>query len=284
MKGGGDVKVYISADMEGATGIAVKAQVVEGHPGYERARRLLTGDVNAAVAGAFDAGATEVLVNDGHFLMTNILIDELDQRARLITGRNKALAQMEGLDGSFDAVFYVAYHASVGTQDAVINHTYLGKAVREVRRNGRPAGEAEINSGIAGYFGVPVALVTGDDRVVAETTAALGPIEGAVVKRALDRFAADSLSPRSSAALIREASARALRRLAEFPIPRVPSPTTFEIDFMSTAEAAITTLFPCVERRGPRTVAVTDADYLRAFKALFGCLLFGNSVADEIFG
>ncbi|HYM68660.1 MAG TPA: M55 family metallopeptidase [bacterium] len=278
------MKVYISADMEGATGIAVKAQVVEGHPGYERARRLLTGDVSAAVAGAFDAGATDVLVNDSHFLMTNILIDELDPRARLITGRNKALAQMQGLDRSFDAVFYVAYHASVGMQDAVINHTYLGKAVREIRRNGRPAGEAEINSGIAGYFGVPVVLVTGDDKVVAETRAALGTIEGAVVKKALDRYVADSLSPQASAALIRETACRALTRVKEFSPPAVPSPTTFEIDFMSTAEAAITTLFPCVERRGPRTVAVTDRDYLRAFKALYGCLLLGNTMADEIFG
>jgi D-amino peptidase len=278
------MKIYISADMEGATGVAVKAQVVEGHPGYERARRFLTHDINAAIAGAFDAGASEVLVNDGHFMMTNILLEELDPRARLITGRNKTLAQMEGLDPSYQAVFYVAYHASVGTQDAVINHTYLGKAVHEVRRNGRPAGEAEINSGIAGYFGVPIVLVTGDDKVVTETKAVLPGIEGVVVKKALDRYVADSLSPQTSANLIREAARSALSRLDQFLPPSVPSPTTFEIDFMSTAEAAITTLFPNVERRGSRTVAVTDKDYLRAFKAFFGCLLLGNTMADEIFG
>jgi D-amino peptidase len=278
------MKVYISVDMEGITGVAVKAQVVEGHAAYERARRFMTSDINAAVAGAFDAGATEVVVNDGHFTMTNILLEDLDPRARLITGRNKHLAQMEGLDSSYTAVFYVGYHASVGTADAVINHTYLGKAVREIRRNGRAASEAEINSGIAGHFGVPIALITGDDKAVAEATAALGNIESVVVKRGLDRYVANTLTLQASAVLIREAAQRALKRVKEFPVPRVPSPVTFEIDFMSTAEAAITTLFPTVELRGPRTVAVTDHDYLKAFKALYGCLVLGNTVADEIFG
>lgn len=278
------MKVYISVDMEGITGIAVKAQVVEGHPAYERARRFMTHDINAAVAGAFDAGATEVLVNDGHFTMTNILIEDLDPRARLITGRNKHLSQMEGLDASFSAVFYIGYHASVGTAGAVINHTYLGKAVREVRRNGRAASEAEINSGIAGHFGVPIVLITGDDKAVAEATAVLGAIESVVVKRGIDRYVANSMTLAASAVLIREAAKRALGRVKEIPVPPVPSPVTFEIDFMSTAEAAITTLFPTVELRGPRTVAVTDRDYLRAFKAFNGCLLLGNTVADDIFG
>jgi D-amino peptidase len=278
------VKVYISVDMEGITGIAVKAQVVEGHPAYERARRFMTSDINAAVAGAFDAGATEVLVNDGHFTMTNILIEDLDPRARLITGRNKHLSQMEALDPSFAAVFYIGYHASVGTAGAVINHTYLGKAVREIRRNGRAASEAEINSGIAGYFGVPIVLITGDDKAVGEATAVLGPIEGVVVKRGIDRYVANSMTLAASAVLIREAAKRALGRVKEIPVPPVPSPVTFEIDFMSTAEAAITTLFPTVEQRGPRTVAVTDRDYIRAFKALYGCLMLGNTVADDIFG
>jgi D-amino peptidase len=278
------VKVYISADMEGATGIAVTSQVIEGKPGYERARRLMTGDVNAAIAGAFDAGADGVVVNDSHFLMTNILIEELDPRASLITGANKLLAQMEGLDKSFDAVFFVAYHARVGAMDAVINHTYLGRSVHEIRLNGHAAGEAEINAGIAGYLGVPVVLVTGDDKVVAETRAVLPDIEGVVVKKAIDRFVADSLSPETSRTLIRHAARNALGRLRDFAPPDMPSPVTFEIDFMSTAEAAITTLFPAVVRKGPRTVAVTHGDYLTAFKAFYGCLLLGRTVSDEIYG
>ena len=120
---------------------------------------------------------------------------------------------MAGLDGSFDAVFFVAYPASVGTQEAVLNHTYLGKGVREARRNGKPAGEAEINSGIAGYFGVPIVLVTGDDKVVIETKSVLTGIEGVAVKNGLDRFVANSLSPQASARLIRDAAHRSLERL-----------------------------------------------------------------------
>lgn len=278
------MKIYLSADMEGATGVAVVSQVVQGQHGYDHARRLLMGDINAAVAGAFDAGATEVLVNDGHFLMTNILIGDLDPRARLITGSNKQLVQMEGLDPSFDAVFFVAYHASVGTAGAVINHTYLGRSVREIRLNGRPASEAEINAGIAGYFRVPVVLVTGDDKAVAEVKSFLSEIEGVVVKKGIDRFVADSLTPEASSRLIRDAAKRSLRKLDKIQPPNVPSPVTFEIDFMSTAEAAITTLFPTVQLKGPRTVAVTDTDYLAAFRALYGCLLLGRTMSDEIFG
>jgi D-amino peptidase len=278
------MKVYISADMEGATGVAVTGQVIEGKPGYERARRLMTGDVNAAIAGAFDAGAEEVVVNDSHFLMTNILIEELDPRARLITGANKQLAQMEGLDNSFAAVFFIAYHARVGAPDAVINHTYLGRSVHEIRLNGHPAGEAEINAGIAGYLGVPAVLITGDDKVVAETRAVLPDIEGVVVKNAIDRFVANSLSPEATQVLIRNGARNALGRLRDFGLPAVAAPVTFEIDFMSTAEAAITTLFPTVVRKGPRTVAVTDDDYLTAFKAFYGCLLLGRTVSDEIYG
>lgn len=278
------MKIYISVDMEGATGVAVTAQVIEGQAGYERARRLMTGDVNAAIDGAFESGASQILVNDSHFLMTNILIEELDPRARLISGRNKPLAQMEGLDASFTAVFYIAYHARVGTQEAVIDHTYLGRSVREIRLNGHPAGEAEINAGIAGYFGVPVVLVTGDDKVVSEVRAFLPDIEAVVVKHGLDRYSADLLPPGATRPLIREAAGRALRKLDGVRPLSVPSPVTFEIDFMSTAEAAITTMFPNVVRNGPRTVAITDTDYLRAFKAFYGCLLLGRTVSDEVYG
>ncbi len=278
------MKVYISADMEGATGVVVTSHVIEGRPGYERARRLMTKDVNAAIGGAFEHGATEVLVNDSHFQMTNILVEDLDPRARLISGSNKPLVQMEGLDNTYDAVFFLAYHASVGTARGVINHTYLGRSVREIRLNGRPAGEAEINAGIAAYFGVPVVLITGDDRVIDETKAIFPEMESVAVKRGIDRYAAESLSPEVSWGMIHAAAGRALDRLSSFTRPSPPQRATFEIDFMSTAEAAITTLFPTVERKGSRTVAVSDTDYLRAFKAFYGCLLLGRTVSDEVYG
>lgn len=278
------MKIYISADMEGATGVAVTSQVIEGHPGYERARKLMTRDVNAAIAGAFENGASEVLVNDAHFLMTNILIEELDPRARLVSGRSKQLAQMERLDAAFAAVFYIGYHARVGTPGAVIDHTYLGRSVREIRLNGRPAGEAEINAGIAGYFGVPVVLATGDDKLVSEVRSFLPNVMAVTVKNGLDRYSADLLPPEATWALIRDAAGKALRTLDNFQPPNVPSPVTFEIDFMSTAEAAITTMFPNVIRNGARTVSVTDTDYIRAFKAFYGCLLLGRTVSDEIYG
>jgi D-amino peptidase len=278
------MKIYISADMEGATGVVVPNQVIEGRPGYEKGRRLMLGDVNAAIAGAYEAGATEAVVNDAHFSMTNISVEDLDSRARLISGRNKPLAPMEGLDRTFDAVFFVAYHARVGTERGVINHTYLGRSVREVRLNGHPAGEVEINAGIAAYFGVPVVLVTGDDRVVAETRAFLPEVEAVVVKEGIDRYVANLLPPEKTHAMIRDAARRALERHGDFRPRAAPSPATFEIDFMSTAEAAITTLFPTVSLTGPRTVSVSHEDYIVAFKAFYGCLLLGRTVSDEMYG
>ena len=133
------MKVYISVDMEGATGVAAGRQLQDSE--YNRFRKLLTQDVNAAIAGACEAGATDILVNDAHGHMTNILIEEIDPRARLISGNNKQLCQMEGINDSFDAAMFVAYHAREGTDAATINHTIMGVAVTEIRLNGRPIGE-----------------------------------------------------------------------------------------------------------------------------------------------
>lgn len=153
------MKIFISADMEGISGIATGQQMQDGE--YARFRKLMTQDINAAIEGAFAGGAKEVVVGDSHANMSNILIEELDSRARLITGSNKLLCQMEGIDDTFDGVFFVGYHGREGgSPRGVINHTLMGLAVTEIRVNGRPVGEAELNSGVAGYFNVPVLLVT----------------------------------------------------------------------------------------------------------------------------
>lgn len=271
------MKVYISVDMEGGTGIAGASHMTDG--GYNRMVKLLTQEVNAAIEGAFEAGATEVLVNDAHGNMANILIEELDDRAELISGNNKHLLQMEGIDETFDAVFFLGYHAHEGNEDAVMNHTIMGIAVTEIRRNGVVVGETAINAGIAGAFGVPVVLVAGDHILCEEAKRFLGDVETVVTKRAIDRYAARLLPPKRVQKLIKEAAIRALKRLPDFKPHKVETPVEFEITMKLTSMAHMCCLFPTVERRGPKVVAVKADNYLDAYKQLFGCLIIAKDAA-----
>jgi D-amino peptidase len=278
------MRIYISVDMEGVTGVAVGKHVAPGDSEYGRFRRIMTQDANAAIEGALSAGATEVVVSDGHGPMTNLLIEELHPAARLISGSNKLLAQMEGVDGGFQAAFFVGYHQREGGGDGILNHTLLGRLVYEIRINGEPVDEAAINAGVAGAFGVPAALITGDSAVCAEAERRLRGIITAPVKDALDRYVGLSLGLQRGQALIRERAAEAVRAVQAGRITpyRVGTPVTFEVDFKRTAPARMATLFPGVERRGPRTIAITDGDYIRAFKQCWGCLILGMASADGL--
>lgn len=277
--------MLISADMEGATGVTNLEDVVQGQPEYGRFRRLMTGDVNAAVAGAFEAGATEVLVNDSHWSMRNILIEELDPRAELISGIRKPLCMMEGLGIDTDAVFLVGYHARAGTDRGVFNHTMYGREVLEVRVNGQPVGEAALNAAIAGAYGVPVALVAGDDKACAEVRGFLGDrVETVAVKVGIDRFTARCLPPSEAQRRIREAAARALRRLPELEPYLFRGPASFEIDFLSSAASEIALLIPGVTKTSARTIAFERPDYLEAFKLSLACMALAYTTSDVMYG
>lgn len=275
------MKVYISVDMEGGTGISSAQHMKDG--GYQRMRKLLTQDVNAAIAGAFDAGATEVVVNDAHGNMTNILIEELDERAVLISGSNKHLCQMEGIDESFDAVFFVGYHAHEGHDDAVMNHTIAGVVSTEIKRNGVIVGETAINAGIAGYYGVPVTLVVGDNVVCEEARQFLGDIETVVVKEAIDRYTAKLLPPKRTQELIRAAARRALERAGEIAPHTIKGEVEFELTTKLTSQAHMACLFPSVERRGPKTIAVRSDSYIEAYKQLWGCIILAMATSRGVF-
>lgn len=262
--------------MEGATGVAVPAHVGRSDTGeFSRMRKLLTQDINAAVRGAMGAGATEFLVTDAHGSMTNILIEELDENARLTSGSNKHLCQMEGIGGDFAAAMFVAYHAREGTEDGLLNHTLLGGTIAELRVNGRPFGETALNAALAGHFDVPVCLVTGDDKVCREAREYLGDIEVAEVKVASERLVANLLPPAKSRELITAKARRAVERVAAGEIKpfRVPGPVEFEIDFKSTAGVKMACLFPQVEYAGSKRLRVRAEDYLAAFKLFWGTVI-----------
>jgi D-amino peptidase len=201
------MRVLISADMEGTTGVTGWTDVQPGQPPYERFRRLLTADVNAAVQGAFEGGATEVIVNEAHDGMRNILIEELDERAEIIIGLFKPLVMMHGVD-ECDLVFFTGYHARAGDA-GVLAHTLCGEYA-SVELNGAAASEARLNAALAGEVGVPVGLVTGDDVICSEAEKLFPGVKTAVVKYAIDNFSARCLGIKAAGDRIREAARSAV--------------------------------------------------------------------------
>jgi D-amino peptidase len=262
------MKVYLSVDMEGIAGVVHEAQTDPTDPAmaadYARSCRLMTGEANAAVQGAIDAGADRVVVNDSHWLMRNLIADELHPAAELISGSPKPLSMMEGIQEGFDAVCFIGYHGQAGTRTSVIDHTYTDR-VYQVRVNGRPVGELGLNTGVAGCHGVPVAFVSGDQTLLAEARDLLGEgVGGVAVKHALSRYAARSLSPERARAAIRAGVADALAR--QHAVFTFDTPVTIETDYARSVHADMAELMPGAERTAPRTVRYTHHDYLGAFQ------------------
>jgi len=221
------MRVYISADLEGTAGVVVPAQQLKPNPEWQTACRQLTREVNAAIAGAFEGGATEVIAADMHDGSGNFLREMLDPRARYIDGVPHG-PRFPFLDRSIDAMFLIAYHAMAGVKDAVLSHTMTG-AWAEFAVNGKPIGEVGIDAAIAGECGVPVALVTGDDKVCREARRLLGPIQTATVKWAAGYTRAMSLSDEAACDAIRCAAKAALARLPNLRPLRFKSPVRITI-------------------------------------------------------
>ena len=270
------MKILIAADMEGITGVVHADQTNPSHAEYNRFRRLMTGDVNAAIRGAFDAGADEVVVSDGHWSNMNVLIEELDPRARLNTGTPRPFSMVEGVQHGVDGVLFVGYHARVGSQDAILDHTWASSRVDGVWLNGEIAGEIGLNAAVCGHFGAPVLMISGDQTACAEATGLLGAVETAVVKRASGRNAAECLPPEVTARLIRDAAERGVRRLrsGDAPAPRrLAPPIRIEVEFIRSEMADGAALLPGSDRIGGKRMAYTADDMptlYRAFRSLVG--------------
>lgn len=252
------MKIYISADIEGIAGVVAPHQGQLGNAEYERARRLMTEEVNAAISGAFTGGATEVLVNDGHGQMLNLLSDQLDPRAELILGKPKPANMFAGVNAGYAGVMCVGYHAGAGER-GVLSHTTSGAAFRAVRLNGRACSEAALYGAYAGSLGVPVILVSGDDAT-AESCGTLFPgAQIVTVKHALGHRAARALSPAVARDKLKSAAEAAVRAASGIVPLRIPGPYRIEFDFATPALADLAAVIPVSERTGPVTVAFTAA-------------------------
>jgi D-amino peptidase len=282
------MKVYLSTDMEGTAGIVDWAQCVGDGPEAAAGRVLLLAEVNAAIDGALAAGATEIVVNDSHSVMRNLPPDQLHGKATYIAGRHKPLYMMQGLDASFDAIFFISYHGSMGGDPAVLSHTYNPRAVSEVRLNGEVVGESGINALVAAHFGVPVVLVTGDQTACEETSAVLPGVHTAVVKQSVSRFAASSLHPELARELIRSTATEALEDLADArargqrPAPELPTPSTLEVTWRTADLAEMATWIRGTERLAARITSTTDTNRLELFRSFITSVLLTRGVAAEV--
>ena len=267
------LKVYISVDMEGIAGVVDGDQVSASGNDYNIARRWMTQEVNAAIRGAKEAGATEIVVNDSHGSMRNVIISELDPDAYLITGLPKPLSMMQGIDETYDAIFFIGYHARAGSEDGVLDHTYSSASVFSIKVNGMELGESEQNALIAGCYDVPVVLVTGDQTVCAQVKKSLGEaVETAVVKEGIGRYAAKSLTPEAACELIRKKARIALENRASVKPLKMDPPYRFELTYLRSYMADAGEIIPQVERTGPRTVQFEIQDYIEGYK-LFRALV-----------
>jgi len=263
------LKVFISVDMEGIAGIVHSDHTSSSGKDYNLARRWMTAEVNAAIEGALKAGATEIVVNDSHGSMRNVIISELNPFATLITGSPKSMSMMQGIDETFEAVFFIGYHARAGTKNGVLDHTYSGGSIYSIKINGMELGEYGINAAIAGWYKVPVVLITGDEQVCEQAKRAIGDeLETAVVKKGVGRYAAESLAPEKAQELIKKKTKVALVKRKIIKPFIIEPPFRFEVNFLRSYMADAAELIPQVKRENARSVSFASDDFIKGFKLL----------------
>jgi len=261
------MRILISADMEGISGIVHPTETNPGGYDYERGRALMTAEVNAAVAGVLEAvPGAEVLVADAHGPFRNLLPEDLDRRAKLVRGKPRPLGMLAGLTDDTDAVLLVGYHARSGAGPAVLAHT-ISDAVLDVRLNGRPMGEIGLNAALAGFHGAPVVLLSGDNAACAELLELVPGAATVVVKQALGQAAAIALHPDEARDQLHRVAAKAIRRHEQVPLVILPGPLKVEVDLYGPYTVDLATLIPGVSRApGARTVTFTADDVGQAYR------------------
>ncbi|HEV8146735.1 MAG TPA: M55 family metallopeptidase [Bryobacteraceae bacterium] len=256
------LKVHISVDMEGIAGVVSDDQLSPGAFEYERFRNFMTRETVAAVNGAKDAGATEILIADSHGNGENLLIDQFPNDVRVIRSWPRKLGMMAGVDATFDAAIFIGYHASTTNTRGVRAHTFSSAKLTRVALNGTAVTEGAFNAAIAGHFNVPVVLVAGDDAAIAEVRSVVGNIEGAETKRALSFHSADTITPDASCLMIREKVRAAVARRADFKPYRVSSPVTLEVSFKHYRPVELLGYLRGVERIDSHTIRYRGQDML----------------------
>jgi D-amino peptidase len=276
--------VFISFDLEGISAVASWREMKKDSKDYERVRRIATQEVNAAIRGVRKSGRNigEITICDSHASGENLLTDELDAGVSGIRGTPRKYYMMHGISEKYHVVFFVGYHAMAGTRYAGMDHTYSSASIYNIRINGQSVGESEINAALAGYYGVPLGLVTGDDRLAAEIKKFFGRnVETVITKTGISRFAAQCRHPKDVQSEIETKAARALRNISKLKVFRFKTPIRAEVDLASSLIADLLELIPGVKRTEGRKIIFRANDILEFYRVLrLVCCLGGyaNSV------
>jgi len=261
-------KIYISADMEGLAGAVTMAQLGPGGFEYEKYRKIYTAEVNAAIDAAFKAGATEILVSDSHGNGQGLLLDELNQKVQLVRSWPRPFGMMQGIDDTFDGVFFIGYHASATSTEGIRAHTMSSAHLAAVKLNGVSMSEASYNAAIAGHFGVPVLMISGDNAATREAASIIGNIEEAVVKWAYGFHSGKTLLPTAAKAVIAEKAEQAMAKIGEIEPYKLTGPIELDITFQSYQPSEVLAYLPIVERIDARTVRYVGKDMVEVSKFL----------------
>ena len=274
------MKVIISVDMEGISGIVDGSETGRDNAEYQKGRALMVADVNAAIEGILEVDKnTEIYVSDAHGGMRNILPEELNEVAVLVRGTPKPLTQISGIDGSFDAAMFVGYHSKKGTLHGILSHTISGRVIESITINGMEVGETAINAGIAGHYGVPLALLAGDKAATLEGKEVNPEVEVAAVKEAVSRTAAKCLHPAVARRMIKEKAAKGLRNLGKMKTFRFETPVEAVVRYTNARMADAVEFMPSAERLDGKSIRFVQDDFIKAFGAVRASISIAGSVA-----
>jgi D-amino peptidase len=262
------LKVLISVDMEGITGVVTGEQLGPTGFEYQRFREFMTAEAIAAVEAAKESGATEVVVVDAHGNGQNLLIERFTPDVRIIRSWPRPLMMMEGIDSTFGAAIFIGYHSATTNSAGVRAHTISSATYAAVELNGIAVGESAINAAIAGHFGVPVVMISGDDAAVTEAQRLIGPIEGAIVKRAISFHSANTMTPAAGQALIREKVKAGMAKRATLRPHVLTKPIRLDVTFKNYTPAEVAAYLPNVERVSSHKIRFTGRDIVEVSRFL----------------
>lgn len=262
------LKIYISADMEGVVGAVTGEQLGPSGFEYQRFREFMTQEVNAAIAGAREAGATEILVSDSHGNGQNLLIEKLPPEVKVVRAWPRPLMMMQGIDETFDGVLFLGYHSSTTNPKGVRAHTMSSARLADIRLNGLSMPEAGINAAIAGHFSVPVIMISGDDAIIEEATQLLGNIEGAVVKWTYGFHSAKTLTPQAAYDLIFSKAQKAVQRIKDFKPYKLKTPVELEVRFKNYRPSEVLSYLSIIERIDSHSIRFVGKDMIEVSRFL----------------
>jgi D-amino peptidase len=257
-------KIYISVDMEGVAGVVTNDQLAPGSFEYERFREFMTAETVAAVNAAKAAGVTEIVVSDSHGNGENLLIEKFPPGVRIVRSWPRHLEMMAGIDKTFDAAIFIGYHASTNNLRGVRAHTFSSARLTRVALNGTVVTEGAFNAAIAGHFGVPVVMMSGDDAAIAEVRSLVGNIEAAETKKTLGFHSALTITPEASCRLIAEKVTAALTRIRDFKAYVIAEPVIVDISFKNYTPAEMLSYLRIIERPDSHSIHFRAQDVLEA--------------------